>query len=771
MDIWQKRISWAVIAGGIVAAVLLLAASHLPQWGRWHEPHAEQRYQQLKPGQTLAQTFLFEYPRLDGIRLMVDVSSGLPQVGTIQVEVAGDGNAQRGEVPVSAVDEEGNIFVSFASVGRAAVGSQGTLSLSLAGTQDPVFLRYQIDASKYPDGELAHSARPVQGDLAFAAHYQRPALGTWLYQAVYAVLIVGASVIVAWGLRHPWWVGGMFTRRDMAWAAMLGLLAFGWYAAWLVRSGVWLGPGDFVKDVSYLTASADALRRSTWPVWSHLTCGGMPLLGNPESNVLSLGTLLGLVFPAEQSLWMLLALEAGIGAMGSFLLARSFGVSRWGSAAAALVPVLAGAYPYRIVEGFTMIGAAIAFVPWILLGVLQAWRNRGVGWAVMAGLGLTFMFWRGEVHILAGLLIVLGALALIAAWREKSIRPLLVMAVAGSVFFLGGSAKMLAYGEQPEFFAVKYRPYVAPLVASRLLDDVFLETHSRFYPVEVENGRRHEEWGNFGAYVGWPVIMLVALGFWQQKKWWWFIVVGFAAAFVLSEGTVFYWWLSHWGPLAGLLRMPTRLLAIVLVFGGVIAGTGFDRVVGWGRARWKHALTILLFGSMLIPMLAASTFIFMETTLRRATVPQPILLQPTLAFHRGILADRHAGALLRQGYLLPKLCADVLAEPDFVADEKNDLFPLVNQNASLVPNGVYLADVSGPATIVLKERHVPGMIVSRGIAYEGRQGQVVVRVPAGTAGPLEVEYISATRHVQKFLALYTLVLAAGILLFPRRGVS
>lgn len=771
MDIWQKRISGVVAVGGIVAAILLLAAPYLSQWGEWHEPHAEARYQQLKSGQALTQTFLFEYPRLDGMRLMVDMSQDLPRVGTIQVEVTASGKTQRSEVPVSAVDEEGNVFVAFTHVGRAAVESKGILSLSLTDTKDPVFFRYQIDSTIYEDGEMAHSTRPVQGDLAFAIHYQRPALGTWWYQVAYALLIVGASFVVALGLRHPWWVRSMLGRRDLLWAAVVGVLVFGWYAGWLVRGGVWLGPGDFVKDVSYLTASADALRNGTWPVWSHLTCGGMPLLGNPESSALSLGTVLAMVFPAEQSLWVLLAFEAGVGAVGSFLLARSFGISRTGSAVAALVPVLSGAYPYRIVEGFTMIGAAVAFVPWVLLGVWQAWRKQGMGWTVVAGLGLALMFWRGEVHILAGLLIVLSVLTLIAVGRARSIRPFLVMVVIGSVFFLGGSAKMLAYGELPQFFAAKYRPYVAPLVASRLLDDVFLETHSRFYPVEVENGRRHEEWGNFGAYVGWLVILLTLLGSWKRRKWWWFIAAGFIAAFILSEGTIFYWWLSHWGPLAGLLRIPTRLITIVLVFGGVMAGVGLDRVVGLMPARWKQATIILLCGGMLVSTLTASTFIFMETTLRRVAVLQTSLSQPTLAFHRGILADRHAGILLRQGYLLPKLCADVLAEPDFVAEDKGDSLPLVNQRASLVPNGVHIAEIKGPATIALKERYVPGMVVSQGIVYEGRKGEVVVRVPAGSVGPLDVEYISATRHVQQFLALYTLVLAVGILLLPRRGVS
>lgn len=771
MHIWQKWISWVAVAGGLVAAILLLTDPYMPQWGALHESHTAARFQQLNAGQTLAQTFLFEYPRLNGVRLMLDTARDLPSGGTVKVTVTTPRASRTAEVPLHEMDQAGNLFVALAPEVQAAVGTKGALSLSLVDTPGPVFFRYQIDSTKYADGEMTHSGRAVQGDLAFALHYLRPALGVWWRQIVYALLIVGASLVVAWGLRYPWWKGGMFARRDYMWAALFGVTVFAWYAGWLVRGGVWLGPGDFVKDVSYLQSSVAALSAGAWPTWSHLTCGGMPLLGNPESNALSAGMLLAMVMPPETSLWVLLALEAGVGAAGSFLLARSFGLSRWGSGAAALVPVLSGAYPYRIVEGFTMIGAAVAFVPWTVLGVLQAWRKQGMGWAVVAGLGLTAMFWRGEVHILAGLLLVLGILTLIAVWKAKHVRPLLMMAVVGAVFFLGGSVKVLAYGESSQFFAAKYRPYVAPLIQSRLLDDVFLATHSRFYPVDVEGGKRHEEWANFGAYVGWPVIILAALGAWRRGRWWWFVVAGLLVVLVLSEGTVFHLWLSQVRLLAGLLRMPTRFLAIALVFGGVMAGAGLDRVVRLVPSKWMPAARVLVLGGMLVPLLAAHLFIFGETTLRRVAAFPASSPQPALAPHQGIFVDRHAGVLLRQGYVLPKLCADVLAEPDFLAEEKVDNWPLTEGEASLAPNAIRLADVTGPTTVTLRERYVPGLVASRGVVYEGPRGEIVVRVPEASSGPLELKFTQGTAHTQQFLAIFVLLLLVAVLFLPRRALS
>ncbi len=770
MNLGQTWMPWCVLGGGVVAALLLFFAPGLPQWGEYHAPQESLRSQQLRSGQALTQTFTFEHPALDGVRLMIDTHKEIPRSGNLEVKITTKDRTVLQSISLQEVDEAGNLFVWFPSIR----GSEGEMALSLGATDIPVYFRYQIDATKYEGGNMAHSARHVEGDLAFALHYQRPALGTMGRQFAYAALIIVAAAGTAWGLRQQWWGANTFERQDYLWAAGVGLVVFGWYAAWLVRGGVWIGPGDFVKDVSYIQASADALSLGAWPMWSHLICGGMPLLGNPESNALSAGTLLAFAVPPEKALWLLLAIEAGVGAAGSFLLARSFGISRQGSVLAALVPTLSGAYAYRIVEGFTMIGAAVAGIPWVLLGLWQSWRGRGVGWAIVAGLTLTAIFWRGEVHILTGLLLTVGVVALTATFVRKSWQPVAMLAVAGAVFFLGGSVKLLAYAEQPQFFSTTYRPYVAPLISSGIFDDVFLQVHDRFYPVDVEHGKSAEEWGNFGAYVGWVVILLAVVGVWRRKHGWWIVLFGFGITLVLAEGSVFAWWLAGLGPLGGLLRLPTRLLAITLVYGGVMAGGGVDRLLSLAPRKAGIGIALVLIGVAAGDMMGAQASIFSKQLSHRTSVPYRSQDTPTAAFHRnaGLDDSRHAGVLLAQGYILPRLCADVAAEPDFTAKRLDDVFPITDVPARLLPNRIRLSSVGAGRSVRIAERFVPGAVATGGVAYEGVEGEIIVdSAKEGAFSETDILYASASRRTQQFLFILMLGIAAVVLLLPHREVS
>lgn len=750
-----KNIILAAWVGGcIVAACLLVVAPGVSQWGQLHEPHAGSRVQLLKSGESVGQTFLLEYPTVDTILLWLDGVESLPQTGQLILDVQVGARHEQVSLAYTDVLSDGTAIFPLPHKLRGRAGQAGKMSLSLAQSNQLVRVRFQIDATKYPDGQLLRQDRPLQGDLAFQIHYDRYALGSQGRQRVYAVFLLVAGGWLTW-LAHQNWPRERFSieRREWFWLGGVGIGVFLFYAWWLLGyMGWWVGPGDFVKDVSYVTATSAALVAGQWPGWSHLICGGMPLLGNPEANVLSFSSLLALVIDPEKSLWLLLALEAGIGAAGVYALARLLRVSRFGSALAAVIALLSAAYPYRIVEGFTMIGGAVAWAPWVLVGMRQTMRSRDIRWSILAGLALTLMFWRGEVHILTALIIWLVIWTALECSLQKGWRPLLLASSVAAVFFMSGSVKLLAYLEQPDFFAAQYRPYSALLIRDQLIDDVFLAVHSRFLPIDVQHGKRAEEWANFGAYVGLVPLGLAAVGIWQRRRDWLIVAIGLGVSLVIAEGTVYDLWLRHLGPLAGLLRIPTRGLALVVIFLGVAAGAGLDRLISRLSLRIGIGVAMIVLVVVTLDLARADGRVFSETLGHRTRLPVATLSDSTqLAFHANESPEdkRHAGVLLRQGYSLPKLCADVVAEPDFV-DDKADEFA-ISQAAVVVQPNRFFIQTTGEREYMINERFTSGWIASPGGLLPDRDGLMRVIVSDLASPAIEVRYIQSLRWVEMWL--------------------
>src|SRR5690242_15229497 len=81
---------WAVtvfLALMLVIAGMIVWAPLVPQWGMLHEPHSEARFKELRSGHTLSQTFLFEYPVVDTIAILLDTTQPLPNSGDITLRL------------------------------------------------------------------------------------------------------------------------------------------------------------------------------------------------------------------------------------------------------------------------------------------------------------------------------------------------------------------------------------------------------------------------------------------------------------------------------------------------------------------------------------------------------------------------------------------------------------------------------------------------------------------------------------------------------------
>lgn len=757
-------LTWVVLAGSLLAAAALVSAPSLPEWGERHQPHHEPKSLLLPSGQRIGQSFAPIHSSLDAIAVWLDPAAGWPREGNLLIELEAGGRTSAATATLANIPESGLAVFQFPRPIRSPQGSEARLFVSLDRSDQRVALRYQIDATKYTEGALLHFDPRKQGDLAFQIRYRRPALGSRARQLGYATTIAAAGVVLAAALRQSQphrILTDQKSRADTQLAFILGGVTALFYLAFFWQPGWWVGPSDFVKDTSYITASAAAVRQSTWPVWSHLTCGGMPLLGNPEGNTFSLATLLALLLEPEQALWLTLALEAGLGAAGAYLFARSLHASRLAGILAAFIYSLSGVYAYRLAEGFSMLGGPMALIPWVFLGVQK-------GSVLMGGLALAGMFLRGDVHVVIGVLAIVVLWCMYTMLRTRTWQPVRLLAGIAALAFLAASIKVLPYLEQPKLIGGTLHPYVAPLAQQGLLDEVFFKLPSRSVKIPVLHGELPEHYGNFGAYIGLLPVLLAVVGLLTKNRFRPYLLIGAAASFVLAEGTLFEYALRHIPPLDALLRVPTRLLPIFVLFVGILAAIGLDRIRI--RSSVGRLLAAVITAFVLIDLASASSTILTDNLWQRTTGAVTSPQQPTLAPHANFSrADvYYAGTLLRAGYLLPHVCGDQNNPPEFLGAIENPTL-IASLPAHLAPNTTHLNTPADPGEYRIAQRFVPAFSADRGIVIPADDGSVVLLTPRSNGGQeVTLRYLSATTRSQQILTGLLVVLTAG-LFAPKHG--
>lgn len=780
-----------VLGGAGVAALLIAAAPTVPRWGVHHTPHLDKPSLRLNPGQTVEQTFRLEEDRLDTLLLWIDRGQPVPQTGALAIVVRVQKDRRSVTVPFTDVLPSGTIVVPLTPVLRGSGGTMGSINVSLVGTSTPVFLSYQIGETIYPDGDLRHSTRrTAKGDLAFRVRYADAPFGHRGYAFGIAAATLAAGAITAWALRCPRaapappWTGPHAAeaprgKRDLRIAALLGLAVAVFYAIFLLRPGMWIGPDDFTKDVTYLTEGAAALRAGAWPEWAHARCGGLPLVGNPESNILGLGTLFATILPADRALELLLALEAGMGAAGVFFLARVLGLPSQGAAAAALTMGLAGTYAYRLAEGWAMLGGAVAFLPWAAAFLGAGFQTRDRRWAAASGLALAASFYRGDLHLVVGvfLLCILWAFVTVIGGRrlptgQAGRWPFEVLLITGVAFAFFSLPKVLGYLEGPSIVPPSLPSYTATLIRDGIVGDVFLRTPSAATPVRFLEAEQPDRWGAVGSPVGLVALLLALLGLLTRHPARWLAALLTGAGFVLSEGTLYGTVIRHVGVIATLLRIPSKLLLITLPFLGVLVGIGLVRLhTMFGSRRPVAAAALVVLGlTLAIP---TGRILGREFTPRTSvTIPRPA--EPTLTVYgpsTGDPANTHA-VRARAGYILPWLCTEPFDQPPFTRRITQPT-PIADVPAAIGPNRISLRVGAPPAETRILTRAAPGWRTNRGILVDEPDGAFRLLAPQVGKPNVTLQYRTATREAQMLIVGLFLVTVAVLLitLVPRASAA
>ncbi len=307
------------------------------------------------------------------------------------------------------------------------------------------------------------------------------------------------------------------------------------------------------------------------PLWNPYACGGMPLLANPSSQVVTPLFILLLSFGFLLGLHLQILVYLAIAWIGGYLLAKSQGMGVLGRLTCASVFPSSTWFYLHLAGGATSFMPA-AYLPWIALFVCLGVERRSLWPWIAAGLVHALIFCEGGVYPWAQAVILVGIIVLYATLTKKSLWPIEGVIVFG-VFAMGFAAVKLL----PSWHLMQSHPRTI--------------SYSEYYPVRVllqdalfkrnqyYNRTSEFPWFFDGAYLSPISVALAVLGllFSIRRAAPWLLAAVLFFTLAIGDPAPWYpWALHHWLPVFSQQRTPIRFLVPFTLSMGVLAGFGVD---------------------------------------------------------------------------------------------------------------------------------------------------------------------------------------------------
>ena len=395
--------------------------------------------------------------------------------------------------------------------------------------------------------------------------------------------------------------------RIAALAAVLSLAY--WSPALLVPGATGLGDWQMVHH-NFEVGWVALTRFGEWPLWDPYHCGGVTMLGNPESQHFTPWFLASLLFRGSDAttlaIKLMLIAHTAAGFVGMWLYARR--VTHLSTPAAMLAAVawtFSGFFAWHGAGGH---GTFLAFdyLPLLLLLWRRSLINVRAAVGVAALLALTVA--EGGTYPLPymGLALLLEAALLLR--RPESRRASMVAAlVVGLLFPLLAAIRVL-----PIVDALRRYPREMLSIDRMSAEDLLLtlteRTHDWRWP-------GHEfVWPEYGAFVGWGVVVLAVLAVLfalprastsrvnPHRRATLAMTLGALIFFalVVGNGALRPWPLLHTLPVFDSLRVPSRFLGVATFYLAVLAGLALDRLARAGAPRSALRRTLVVLAWLMV---------------------------------------------------------------------------------------------------------------------------------------------------------------------------
>jgi hypothetical protein len=336
---------------------------------------------------------------------------------------------------------------------------------------------------------------------------------------------------------------------------------------------------------AYLMAESWQATRSL-PLWTPANLSGMPLAANQVAMRFYPLAWIFLLLPLNPAFNLLFVFHLYWGGLGVYWLLRAgFDLDPIPALAGALSYALGGKLLAHAAGGHVIVVAAMAWMPWALLGTHQVLRGGNLLWAALAAAALAMQL-ATDVRITlytAYLLLayVLWDLLVVERGRWALVPRLMIIPLLAALL---GAAQLLpllelaGYSNRSLSLADAGSFALTPLT---LLVGLFLP--------DVQGG--HE----MVVYLGLVPLALALLALMKADRRTWFFggVVLFAALYALGPATPLFEVIYDWVPGFRWLRAPARVFLPASLAVGILAGIGVQRLAK-GQVRWSATIALAL---------------------------------------------------------------------------------------------------------------------------------------------------------------------------------
>jgi hypothetical protein len=498
------------------------------------------------------------------------------------------------------------------------------------------------------------------------------------------------------------------------------------------------------------------------PFWNPYKCGGMPMLGNPESGIVTPFLLFYLIFGLIPGMLLEIYLHVAILFAGGYVLGRELG----------LVPlaalVLAAMFPssswlsLHVALGHLNF-LSTAYLPWIVALLLASCRMRRWHPAILGGLLCGLTLTEGNYAFVFAAMIV----ALAAVWFamvQLSIRPLLAAAVIG-IFALAFSLPKLV--PTSELLTIHPRDWGMSYLTWRgILISLFDRNQDLNHPLVASFF-----FSEYAGYIGAPFLLLALIGIFADTRKslpWLFGVICF---FSLYRGdasadapTMFLRQL----PLGGNIGLCGRWVIPMLFCVGVLAALGAQSLCDQPR-QWRRRLAgvLLVVGLADAWYVCAPDYRYLFQGARPSPPPSKVFRQyyggfvvPLTSIAMAGLGSTNCGGV---GYQVPR--GGVLGYNE--KGYRGEYWLLgagTVTETQWTPNRIsYDIDAHEPTSLVVNQTMYPGWHLARGDgSVYAENGLIGVRVPSGRQ---EIDLAYTPRHLRAACEIALFALAALIIVW------
>ena len=498
------------------------------------------------------------------------------------------------------------------------------------------------------------------------------------------------------------------------------------------------------------------------PFWNPYKCGGMPMLGNPESAIVTPFLLLYLLFGLIPGMLLEIYLHVAIMFAGGYVFGRELGlVPRAALVLAAMFPSSSWLSLHVAMGHLNFL--SIAYIPWILALLLISCRLRRWHLAILGGLLCALTLTEGNYGFVFAAMLI----AIVSVWYSAiglSVRPIVAAALIG-FFALAFSLPKLA--PTAELLKINPRDWgISYLTWRGILISLFSRDQDLSHPMVASYF-----FSEYAAYLSPPFILLALIGIFGyiRKSFPW--ILGAVCFFFLYRGDTGpnapTMWLRLL-PLGGNIGLCGRWVIPMFFCLSILAALGAEVLCERPREWSRRAAGILLvLGVVDAWLVCAPNYHY----LLQQPLPSPPQSATFQQYWSGFPAPLTAIAIAGSGstncggvgYTVPR--GGVLGYNE--QGYRGDYYLLDGGKVTetqWTPNRLsYQVSAAEPTSLVVNQTLYPGWHLAHGNGFVYPQsGLIAVQVPPGRQ---EIELVYIPHHILAACVVALFALAVLIIVW------